>query len=76
MRILYDRPVSLQRVAQILGLGGKIASGLDAIYMARDGRWEELEAYCMQDAKLTWQVAKMLQGSVGLESIFDRCTYI
>lgn len=75
MRILYDRPISLQKVADILGLGCKTASGLEAIAMAKDGRWEELESYCMQDARLTWQVTQALD-SKGLDYVFERCTYI
>lgn len=36
---------------------GKIGSGLEAIDQARNGLWKELEDYCAQDAKITFQIS-------------------
>jgi len=44
------------RLAVILEMNGmesKSGSGAEAAQMARDGRWDELEAYCSQDARVT-----------------------
>lgn len=43
----------LQRVLLRNGLEGKSGSGAEAVTMAREGRWEELCAYCVQDTKQT-----------------------
>lgn len=75
MRNLHDRPISLQKVANILNIGCKTASGLEAITMARDCRWDELESYCMQDSKLTYDIVQALD-SFGLEEVFQNASYI
>ena len=37
--------------------GGKTGDGLKAVHQARRGEWAELEAYCMSDSKLTYEVS-------------------
>lgn len=75
MRVLHSRPMSLQRFASFFGLGFKISSGSEAVLMAEEGRWAELESYCMQDAKLTFLLARELTGCP-LERVLEHYTYI
>lgn len=45
--------IGLDRLAQAnLGVG-KTASGLEAVKLYRSGKWDELEAYCLNDVELT-----------------------
>lgn len=48
--------VSLDSVARATLNAGKSSHGLEAIKMYREGRWDELIAYCLQDVKLTKEV--------------------
>lgn len=48
--------VSLESVARGTLNAGKSSHGLEAIKMFREGRWDELVAYCLQDVKLTKEV--------------------
>lgn len=52
------------------GLDGKTGSGKEAVVMARDGRWEELAEYCLDDARATHRVSSLaritLPGTHGL----------
>eukprot|EP00961_Rhodomonas_salina_P014344 192657-Rhodomonas_salina.6 len=61
-RILHDRSMSLSTLLKKLNMSSKSASGAEAVVMAHEKRWEELENYCMQDASLTHLAAgKLLQ---------------
>lgn len=62
----FDIMVSLQEIlghrvgldsiaTATLGMG-KIASGLDAIKYYNEGRWDELEEYCLKDVEVTKDV--------------------
>lgn len=45
--------IGLDRLAQVnLGVG-KTSHGLEAITFYREGRWDELEAYCLNDVQIT-----------------------
>jgi len=50
---------SLERLLSANGLRGKTGSGLEAIAMAREGRWAELAEYCMHDTRMTHAAAAM-----------------
>ena len=41
------------------GLTQKIADGKQAIEFARQGETEKLKKYCLEDARLTWQVCQL-----------------
>lgn len=45
--------VSLDSLSQATLGGGKIGSGMDALYYYDTGDWEKLERYCLEDVKLT-----------------------
>ena len=54
-RVLLGRD-ACPKLSQILFLNGispKTSSGLEAVNMAREGRWDELANYCLNDTKVT-----------------------
>jgi hypothetical protein len=48
--------VGLDSVAQATLNVGKTGHGLDAIDFYREGKWEELKSYCLNDVKITREV--------------------
>lgn len=48
--------VSLESVSRGTLGAGKIGHGLEAIKLYRQGKWDELIAYCLQDVKLTKEI--------------------
>lgn len=50
----YDACVKLDAVLKLNGLPAKISSGGNAITMFNNKQWKELEAYCVDDARLTF----------------------
>lgn len=50
---------SLDRLLEANGIPCKTGCGLEAVRMAREGRWEELAEYCMQDTIKTHQVVRL-----------------
>jgi hypothetical protein len=48
---------SLDRLLAANSLESKTGSGLHAIQMAREGQWEALGDYCMQDTRMTYLVS-------------------
>lgn len=67
--------MSLQRFAVFFDLGFKSSCGSEAVLMADEGRWDELESYCMQDARLTFLLSGKLM-TCPLESVFEHYTCI
>ena len=45
--------MKLDDLAQHLGVSRKNGKGIDAPKLAREGKWDELENYCMQDVDVT-----------------------
>jgi RNase_H superfamily len=58
-KLALQRTFSLDRLLHANGLDSKTGSGAEAVRMAREGRWRELEEYCMQDTILTHQILKL-----------------
>ena len=58
-KLVLGRTFSLGRLLGCNGLQGKTGSGLEAVAMARDGRWEELGEYCMHDTRMTHAAASL-----------------
>jgi hypothetical protein len=52
-KLALGQTFSLNKLLSENGLEGKTGSGLDAVNMAKDGRWDELAEYCMHDTKVT-----------------------
>ena len=58
-RTALQRTFPLERLLHSNGLQGKTGSGLAAIAMAREGRFDELADYCMHDTRVTHAVASL-----------------
>ncbi len=58
-KLALGRTFSLDRLLAANGLAGKTGSGLHAVRLAREGRWEELAEYCMHDTRMTHAAAAM-----------------
>ena len=52
----FQACAKLSDILALNGLQAKLSDGAEAVRMARDGRWEELAAYCESDARLTFQL--------------------
>lgn len=52
-KLALRRTFSLDRLLEANGMDCKTGSGKEAVEMARDGRWAELEEYCMNDTVKT-----------------------
>lgn len=50
---------SLNKVLHANGFTPKTGSGLQAVEWARTKQWDLLESYCLDDARLTWQVSRL-----------------
>ncbi len=49
----------MQRLLELNGLASKTGSGANAIQLARTGQWASLLAYCLMDARLTYQLCAL-----------------
>jgi hypothetical protein len=56
-KLALKRTFSLDSLLEANGLDCKTGSGAEAVEMARQGRWQELEEYCMNDTKKTHEAA-------------------
>ena len=54
-----DRTFSLNALLDANGMESKTDSGLNAVRMAREGDWDRLAEYCMQDTVKTYQVSNL-----------------
>lgn len=54
-KVLTHR-IKLEDVAQATLGAGKSGSGMEAIRLFRNGQWEDLEKYCLDDVKITKQL--------------------
>lgn len=52
---------TLDALLALNGVPGKTNSGCNAIQLAEEERWEELEAYCLNDTRRTHQVSSLPQ---------------
>ena len=52
-KLALGQTFPLSKLLAANGLQGKTGSGLEAVSMAKEGRWAELVEYCMQDTKVT-----------------------
>lgn len=58
-KLALGRTFSLDRLLAANGLAGKTGSGLHAVRLAREGRWDELAEYCMHDTRMTHAAAAL-----------------
>ena len=60
---------SLDRLLAANSLESKTGSGLHAIQLAKDGKWEELGDYCMQDTRMTYLVSSQQAIALPLHTV-------
>lgn len=56
LRKLTGKRISLDTTAKLMGCDTKSGKGEDAIKLWKEGKYQELMDYCMQDVEVTWQV--------------------
>jgi hypothetical protein len=59
MKTSFDFTCKLDKLLALNSLQCKSASGLQAIEMARNGEWDDLVSYCMDDVRLTAQLCEL-----------------
>lgn len=67
-RLGFDSGFSLNALLAANGLDSKTGTGGDAVVLAREGRWEELGAYCRQDTVKTRAVSCLASIRLPLKS--------
>jgi len=67
-RLGFDSGFSLNAVLGANGMDCKTGTGGDAVVLAREGRWEELGAYCRQDTVKTREVSCLASVRLPLRS--------
>jgi hypothetical protein len=55
-----QKTFKLSLLLEVNGLESKSGSGAEAVLLAREKKWEELGAYCLQDTRLTYLVTTQL----------------
>jgi hypothetical protein len=59
-KLLFDTTLSLNKLLTRHGLDTKSGTGKDAVRMAENAQWADLEFYCKKDTQLTHAVATRL----------------
>lgn len=72
-KLALKRTFSLDRLLEANGVECKTGSGKEAVEMAKDGRWAELENYCMNDTMKTHDVVKL--GCLKLPDVVPKNIY-
>jgi hypothetical protein len=74
MKTSFDFTCKLDKLLALNNLQCKSASGLQAIQMAKNGEWDALVSYCMDDVRLTAQLCELpviyLFNHVGMNFFF------
>jgi hypothetical protein len=58
-KLALNQTFGLDRLLAANGLESKTGTGMKAIVMAMEGRWDELGDYCMQDTRMTYIVSTL-----------------
>ncbi|OQA58142.1 MAG: DNA polymerase II [Candidatus Omnitrophica bacterium ADurb.Bin277] len=68
---------SLDSVARATLKKGKSGDGAEALVLFKEGRWDELKKYCLDDVRLTWGVYEFgcREGKILFTSTWDFKTY-
>ena len=78
LRLRDNATCKLDYLCALNGVPTKSSSGLEAIRMAADGRWAELEDYCANDVRILCDLyrKRVLQHPARREACIDLCEYV
>jgi hypothetical protein len=78
MRLRDNAVCKLDYLCTLNGVPSKSSSGLEAIRMAAEGRWQELEQYCANDVRILCDLyrKRILKHPVRRDALFDLCAYV
>jgi len=65
-KLVLGKTFSLNSLLDSNGIEVKTSSGSEAVIMAKEGRWDELAEYCMQDTIKTHQVMSLTKIKIPL----------
>jgi hypothetical protein len=78
MRLRDNVTCKLDYLCTVNGVLSKSSSGLEAIRMAAEGRWDELEQYCANDVRILCDLyrKRVLKHPVLSNVLVDLCDYV
>ena len=78
VKTCFDFTCKLDKMLALNGLECKSASGLEAVAMAKNGDWQRLEEYCMDDVRLTVQLCQIEKIALfqHADGFWVYCTYM
>ncbi len=78
MRLRDNVTCKLDYLCTVNGVLNKSSSGLEAIRMAAEGRWDELEQYCANDVRILCDLyrKRVLKHPVLSNVMVDLCDYV
>lgn len=78
MRLRDNATCKLDYLCTVNGVESKSSSGLEAIRMAADGRWDELEEYCANDVRILCDLyrKRVLKHPVRNNALIDLGDYV
>ncbi len=78
LRLRKNVVCKLDYICTVNIVPSKSSSGLEAIRMTADGRWDELEQYCANDVRILCDLYRMLRLKHPLraDAVLDLCDYV
>lgn len=58
-KLVFESSCSLNKLLEKNGLSPKSSTGMQAVLWAREGKWDDIAEYCMDDCRLTYEVSMM-----------------
>jgi hypothetical protein len=65
-KLVFSSSCGLNTMLRANGEAVKSSCGMQAVYWAREGKWEELDEYCMQDTVLTHVLSSRVRVEIPL----------
>ena len=78
LRLRENTVCKLDYICTVNSVPSKSSSGLEAIRMAAEGRWDELEQYCANDVRILCDLYRMrrLKHPLRADAVLDLCDYV